>query len=274
MRFVLLVSLVLGCNSSLECGEGTSEVDGECVANQTDPTATTTTEEVGNDVDLDSFPPVVVRTMPESGDLSVDPTTDRMEVEFSKAMADQAWSWVQVGLPLPDIAGVSYEGDYVNVAEGVVMEADTAYRIWINDPYGTYSAFQDRRGLSAVPYPLAFHTGDGSDSSVLSGLEAAVVGSVPAHGEDGVDPSLERIEVTFSKDMDPSAFGWLSDGDETALEIEEEGWDGDRTAWATVTLDPGTTYAVWINKNNRGDFADANGDLSAPWLLVFRTAVP
>ncbi len=229
-------------------------------------------EQVGNNIDLDSFSPVVIRTSPVSGDISVDPATTRMEVEFNKPMSDQGWAWVQVNLPVPEIGEVSFESSTLNVAEGVVMEADTAYRIWLNDPYGQFNSFADRDGNFAIPYPMAFHTGDGTDYSVLDGLEAAVVASAPIPGEDGVDPALDRIEVTFSKDMDTEWWGWIPDSNKTKIEVLEEGWDGARTAWATVSLEPSTTYAVWINSRNDGDFGDVRGTLSAPWLLTFRTA--
>ena len=44
-----------------------------------------------------SMPPVVVSTVPQSGDLAVDPTIKENRVTFSKEMmTNEMWSWVQV----------------------------------------------------------------------------------------------------------------------------------------------------------------------------------
>ena len=43
--------------------------------------------------DIESMPPVIVKTMPESGAKDVAPGEAEIKVTFSKKMADGSWSW-------------------------------------------------------------------------------------------------------------------------------------------------------------------------------------
>src|SRR5262245_32548405 len=65
---------------------------------QTPPTGSIPdpTDDVGNHVDLDRYPPVVIATVPRAGALDVDPALQQMSVLFSKPMLDESWSWVQI----------------------------------------------------------------------------------------------------------------------------------------------------------------------------------
>jgi RNA polymerase sigma-70 factor (ECF subfamily) len=38
-----------------------------------------------------------------------------------------------------------------------------------------------------------------------------------------------------------------------------------------VKLEPGKTYAVWVNSEKFGNFKDADGRSAVPYLLVFKT---
>lgn len=111
------------------------------------------------DPSLDGYPPVVVCTLPMSGDGAVDPAVTEILVSFSKPMADNAWSWVQIDGNFPETTGdASYDAARRTNTLPVALEPDTAYAVWINDPFGTYSSFQDELGNPAVPYLIAFHT--------------------------------------------------------------------------------------------------------------------
>ena len=46
---------------------------------------------------------------------------------------------------------------------------------------------------------------------------------------------------------------------------------GNKTCVLPVKLKPGTTYAVWINSAQFGNFKDADGKSAVPYLLVFQT---
>ena len=43
--------------------------------------------------DIDSFAPVVVKTVPEAGSKDVPPGEYEVKITFSKEMTDQSWSW-------------------------------------------------------------------------------------------------------------------------------------------------------------------------------------
>jgi hypothetical protein len=43
--------------------------------------------------DIESMPPVVVKTVPEAGSKDVSPGTMEITVSFSKKMKDGSWSW-------------------------------------------------------------------------------------------------------------------------------------------------------------------------------------
>ena len=38
-----------------------------------------------------------------------------------------------------------------------------------------------------------------------------------------------------------------------------------------VKLEPGRTYAIWVNSEKFGNFKDADGRSAVPYLLVFQT---
>ncbi len=106
---------------------------------------------------LASYNPVVVRTMPQAGDQAVDPELDEIRVTFSKDMADQNWSWVQISDDtFPESHDAWYEDARTNVLS-VTLEPEHVYVVWLNyDP--DYMSFMDTHGNSAVPYLLSFRT--------------------------------------------------------------------------------------------------------------------
>jgi hypothetical protein len=51
----------------------------------------------------------------------------------------------------------------------------------------------------------------------------------------------------------------------------DQGLDGDAVGWVDLTLEPATTYALWIG-TPEDPLLDAYGRDMAPYLLTFRTA--
>ena len=43
-----------------------------------------------------TLPPVVVKTVPQAGDVKVDPNITEIRVTYSKRMEDGSWSWGQI----------------------------------------------------------------------------------------------------------------------------------------------------------------------------------
>jgi RNA polymerase sigma-70 factor (ECF subfamily) len=104
-------------------------------------------------------PPVVVRTVPQSGDTAVDPSLGELQVTFSKdMMTEDMWSWVMESKEtFPTIAGkVRYLDDKRTCVAPVKLEPGKTYVIWINSQ--RFNSFRDTGNRPAIPYLLVFET--------------------------------------------------------------------------------------------------------------------
>ena len=112
-----------------------------------------------------------------------------------------------------------------------------------------------------------------ADDVTVQSAPPVVVKTVPEAGKTQVDPKTTEIKVTFSKD--------ISDVTLRLSTLTEESFpkpDGQpkrladkRTCVLPVKLEPGKTYAMWVNSQKFGDFKDTDGRSAVPYLLVFRT---
>jgi len=100
-----------------------------------------------------------------------------------------------------------------------------------------------------------------------------VVKTVPQAGAADVDPALKSISVTFSKDMQDESWSWVKLSDESFPKLDgKPKYDKDkRTCSLPVKLEPGTSYAIWLNSEKFDNFKDADGRAAIPYLLVFET---
>lgn len=107
----------------------------------------------------------------------------------------------------------------------------------------------------------------------LDGAQPVVVKTVPEAGAAGVDPSMIEIRVTFSKNMQDGSWSWCALSKETypGTSDKPKYLEDKRTCTLPVKLQPGKTYAVWINSEKFVDFKDAKGQPAVPYLLVFKT---
>lgn len=112
----------------------------------------------GEDVTLESVPPVVIRTTPQAGDSKVDPTTAEVAVTFSKEMQADNWSWGTVSKEtFPTLNGKPrYIANRRTCVLPVKLEPGKTYALWVNsDKLGN---FKDTEGRPALPYLLVFKT--------------------------------------------------------------------------------------------------------------------
>lgn len=112
-----------------------------------------------SEVSVRSMPPVVIKTIPQAGDTSVDPFIKEIRVTFSKEMMiDNMWSWVMISKEsFPKITGqVKYLNDKRTCIAPVKLEPGKAYVVWFNSE--RYNAFRDTDNNPAVPYLLVFET--------------------------------------------------------------------------------------------------------------------
>jgi len=116
----------------------------------------------GDDIRVETMPPVVIKTIPQAGDTGVDSSLKEIRVTFSKEMkTDNQWSWVKIsGDTFPKIVGNTYYlNDKKTCVLPVKLEPGKTYVIWINR--GQYNYFKDKNNNSAIPYLLVFETSGG-----------------------------------------------------------------------------------------------------------------
>jgi RNA polymerase sigma-70 factor (ECF subfamily) len=107
----------------------------------------------------------------------------------------------------------------------------------------------------------------------LEAVPPVVVKTVPEAGSRDVDPGTTEIRVTFSKDMQDRSWSWstVSKESDPATTGDPKYADDRRTCVLPVKLEPGKTYALWINSQKFRNFKDESGQPAIPYLLVFKT---
>ena len=112
-----------------------------------------------------------------------------------------------------------------------------------------------------------------ADDVTLESVPPVVVKTVPQAGAADVDPKLTEIKVTFSKDMQDRTWSWATLSKESfpTLDGKPKYLKDKRTCVLPVKLEPGKTYAVWVNSEKFDNFKDTGGRSAVPYLLVFKT---
>jgi hypothetical protein len=112
-----------------------------------------------------------------------------------------------------------------------------------------------------------------ADDVTLESVPPVVVKTVPEAGTAEVDPKLTEIKVTFSKDMQDGSWSWVMHSQESfpKMEGKPKYLADKRTCVLPVKLEPGKTYAIWLNSEKLGNFKDPDGRSAVPYLLVFKT---
>jgi hypothetical protein len=110
--------------------------------------------------DINTFAPVVVKTMPEAGTTNVPPGEYEVKITFSKEMADQSWSLCSAwqNSDPASLGKPRYEDDHKTCVVKVKLEPGKTYGWWINSP--KFHGFQDTQSHPAIPYLLTFKTAD------------------------------------------------------------------------------------------------------------------
>jgi len=125
---------------------------------QQPPSAKATAANNDSQVTLAAAPPVIVKTIPQSGVDDVDSTLTEIRVTYSKDMADGSWSWSTWGQnTFPQTTGKPhYTDDKRTCVLPVQLQPDKTYAVWLNSE--NFGNFKDSTGKSAVPYLLIFKT--------------------------------------------------------------------------------------------------------------------
>ena len=127
--------------------------------------------------------------------------------------------------------------------------------------------------ITAVALASVLATAASAQDISMDKLPASVVKTVPVCGDAKVAASTTEIRVTFSKDMASKGWSWGQLTRESFPKISGKPrfLKDKRTCVVDVKLEPGRTYALWLNTDKFTGFRDTAGKASVPYLLVFTT---
>ena len=128
--------------------------------------------------------------------------------------------------------------------------------------------------LAAGMVLLALQTSAVAESAVVEAFPPVVVRTSPAAGNQGVDPSIREVRVTFSKEMmthEMWSFVYARPATFPKVAGQIHYLDDKRTCVLPVSLEPGKTYGMWINSQEHTSFRDTYQNPAVPYLLIFKT---
>jgi hypothetical protein len=111
------------------------------------------------------------------------------------------------------------------------------------------------------------------DESILADQPPVVVETQPIADTRDVQPGETEIRVRFSKEMADGSWSWSTAWQNSTPEsIGPPHYLADqRTCVMKVRLEPGRTYAWWLNSDKFKNFTDRAGRPAVPYLLIFQT---
>ena len=100
-----------------------------------------------------------------------------------------------------------------------------------------------------------------------------VVSTIPANGDQAVDPALSTLSVTFSEPMMDGNWSWAYTREEDFPEMTgQPRFENNNTInLRPVKLESNKRYIVWINSTKFMNFKDKSGNPSEPYRLTFKT---
>ena len=99
-----------------------------------------------------------------------------------------------------------------------------------------------------------------------------IVKTVPAAFATEVDPSLDKITVTFDRPMMDGSWSWTGGGDMYPQTTGRPSYDSTRTTCTLpVKLQPGKVYGIGINSPSHQNFRSADGKPAQRYVIVFAT---
>lgn len=110
-------------------------------------------------------------------------------------------------------------------------------------------------------------------SPELATLAPVVVETFPMSGARDVAPGRTELRVRFSKEMMDESWSWSTAWEGSTPESAGQPTydESHRTCSLTVDLEPGRTYAYWLNSQKFSGFQDTQGQPAVPYLLIFQT---
>jgi hypothetical protein len=115
--------------------------------------------------------------------------------------------------------------------------------------------------------------GDARQLPGVDSLPPVVVSTEPVSGSRDVAPGIVAVRVAFSKGMMPDNWSWSTAWSNSAPQVlGKPRYEADgRTCAVTAQLEPGRSYAFWLNSEHFQNFRDTGGRPAVPYLLIFET---
>jgi hypothetical protein len=133
---------------------------------------------------------------------------------------------------------------------------------------------ENPRGVK-IRYKLVQNANPPLDTAgqILAEQPPVVVETFPVSGARDVAPGETEIRVRFSKPMADGSWSWSTAwGNSTPELVGPPHYLADqRTCVMQVRLEPGKTYAWWLNSEQFKNFKDRVGQPAVPYLLTFQT---
>jgi hypothetical protein len=107
----------------------------------------------------------------------------------------------------------------------------------------------------------------------IEAMPPVVVKTVPEAGTKDVRSGEFELKVVFSKEMKDNGFSFVGPlAGATFNPVGNPSFEADRkTCVWKVKLEPGKTYAYWLNSPKFQNFKDTKDHPAIPYLLVFQT---
>ncbi|HTX22223.1 MAG TPA: protein kinase [Candidatus Aquilonibacter sp.] len=108
---------------------------------------------------------------------------------------------------------------------------------------------------------------------VLAEQPPVVVETFPVSGARDVAPGVTEIRVRFSRPMTDGSWSWATAWENSTPESAgpPHYLADHKTCVMEVRLEPGRTYAWWLNSDKFKNFTDRAGQPAVPYLLTFQT---
>ena len=103
-------------------------------------------------------PPKVIKAVPDNGATNVDPDLREIRVTFDQDMNRVSYSWTGGGETFPKLRGQPRWIDRRTCVLPVQLEPNHKY--WLSVNSEQHKDFKNAKGEPAVPYPIAFETGE------------------------------------------------------------------------------------------------------------------
>jgi len=226
--------------------------------------------------------PRVVALDPPDGATEVDPARTALSATFDREMDRDGWAWViESRETAPELGASSWDATGRTNTVVAQLEPGRTYVLWVNSTQFDY--FKDLAGTPATPRRWTFSTSGRPREIQASVTERPptpdaprIVGLDPPDGAADVDPALERLTVTFDREMG-EGWSWVIETRERFPQTAgRASMSSDRrNAYLPVRLEPGRSYVVWLNSADYQDFRDTAGRPLPPRRWTFTTrAVP